>query len=175
MRVHPALVPLEHPLAGVKGAFNAIFVEADAAGPLMFYGQGAGGRPTASAVVGDVVSAARHRVLGGKGPQESTYAARPLLPADAAVTRYQVRLLVADLPGVLAQVAGVVGDHGVSIDTVRQTGPSEGTAELLLTTHAAREASLAATIAAVAHARTGPRDHVRPESRRLNRASCTAC
>jgi len=65
------------------------------------------------------------------------------------VTRYQVRLLVADLPGVLAQVAGVVGDHGVSIDTVRQTGPSEGTAELLLTTHAAREASLAATIAAV--------------------------
>jgi homoserine dehydrogenase len=149
VRVYPALVPLEHPLAGVKGAFNAIFVEADAAGPLMFYGQGAGGRPTASAVVGDVVSAARHRVLGGKGPQESTYAARPLLPADAAVTRYQVRLLVADLPGVLAQVAGVVGDHGVSIDTMRQTGPSEGTAELLLTTHAAREASLAATIAAV--------------------------
>ncbi|MFD2793177.1 homoserine dehydrogenase [Promicromonospora vindobonensis] len=149
VRVHPALVPLEHPLAGVKGAFNAIFVEADAAGPLMFYGQGAGGRPTASAVVGDVVSAARHRVLGGKGPQESIYAARPLLPADAAVTRYQVRLLVADLPGVLAQVAGVVGDHGVSIDTMRQTGPSEGTAELLLTTHAAREASLAATIAAV--------------------------
>lgn len=153
VRVHPALVPLEHPLANVRGAFNAVFVEADAAGPLMFYGQGAGGRPTASAVLGDVVSAARHRVLGGKGPQESVYAALRILPPDAAVTRYQVRMVVADRPGVLAQVAGALADHGVSIDTVRQAGAEPGdetgTASLLLTTHEAREASLAATVAAV--------------------------
>ncbi|WP_125774397.1 homoserine dehydrogenase [Antribacter gilvus] len=149
VRVHPALVPTEHPLANVRGAFNAVFVEADAAGPLMFYGQGAGGRPTASAVLGDVVSAARHRVLGGKGPQESTYAALRILPPEAAVTRYQVRMVVADRPGVLAQVAGALADHGVSIDTVRQAAPVDGSAQLLLTTHAAREASLAATVAAL--------------------------
>jgi homoserine dehydrogenase len=158
VRVHPALVPLDHPLAAVRGAFNAVFVEADGAGPLMFYGQGAGGRPTASAVLGDLVSAARDRLVGGKGPHESAYASLPVLPADAAVTRYQVRLLVADRPGVLAHVAGVLADHGVSIDTVRQTAAeppagagtdSAGTASLLLTTHAAREASLAATVAAL--------------------------
>ncbi len=164
VRVHPALVPVEHPLAAVRGAFNAVFVEADGAGPLMFYGQGAGGRPTASAVLGDVVSAARHRVLGGKGPEESAYASLPLLPADAAVTRYQVRLVVDDRPGVLAQVAGVLAEHGVSIETVRQSAldpdgaeaaepgaePAGAAANLLLTTHRAREASLAATVAAVA-------------------------
>jgi homoserine dehydrogenase len=148
-RVHPALVPTDHPLANVRGAFNAVFVEADAAGPLMFYGQGAGGRPTSSAVLGDIVSAGRHRVLGGKGPQESTYAALPVLPQDAAVTRYQVRLEVADRPGGLAEVAGVLGDHGVSIETVSQTAATSGSATLVLTTHAAREASLAATVAAV--------------------------
>ncbi|MBO0608164.1 homoserine dehydrogenase [Myceligenerans salitolerans] len=148
-RVHPALVPKDHPLANVRGAFNAVFVEADAAGPLMFYGQGAGGRPTSSAVLGDIVSAGRHRVLGGKGPQESTYAALPVLPQDAAVTRYQVRLEVADRPGGLAEVAGVLGDHGVSIETVSQTAATSGSATLVLTTHSAREASLAATVAAV--------------------------
>ncbi|MCA5893840.1 homoserine dehydrogenase [Isoptericola sp. NEAU-Y5] len=152
VRVHPALVPAAHPLAAVHGAFNAVFVEADGAGPLMFYGQGAGGRPTASAVLGDLVSAARDRLSGGKGSYESAYASLPVLPADAAVTRYQVRLVVADRPGVLAQVAGVLADHGVSIDAVRQTTGEEsadGTASLLITTHAAREASLAATVAAV--------------------------
>ncbi|AEG45035.1 homoserine dehydrogenase [Isoptericola variabilis] len=156
VRVHPALVPLDHPLAAVRGAFNAVFVEADGAGSLMFYGQGAGGRPTASAVLGDLVSAARDKLVGGKGPHESAYASLPVLPADAAVTRYQVRMVVADRPGVLAQVAGVLADHGVSIDTVRQTAgepPADatgtGTASLLLTTHAAREASLAATVAAL--------------------------
>ncbi|MFE6971832.1 homoserine dehydrogenase [Isoptericola sp. NPDC057653] len=156
VRVHPALVPSAHPLAAVHGAFNAVFVEADDAGPLMFYGQGAGGRPTSSAVLGDLVSAARDRIVGGRGPRESAYASLPVLPHDAAVTRYQVRLVVADRPGVLAQVAQVLADHGVSIDTVRQApdepyavGVAEGTAALLLTTHAAREASLAATVAAV--------------------------
>jgi homoserine dehydrogenase len=168
VRVHPALVPAEHPLAAVRGAFNAVFVEAAAAGPLMFYGQGAGGRPTASAVLGDLVSVARDRLTGGKGSYESAYASLPVLPADAAVTRYQVRLRVDDHTGVLAQVAGVLADHGVSIDTVRQTvahppahvaeavhgaGPettAEPVADLVLTTHAAREASLAATVAALA-------------------------
>nr|WP_233565677.1 homoserine dehydrogenase [Cellulomonas sp. PhB143] len=154
-RVHPALVPTTHPLAGVRGAFNAIFVEADAAGDLMFYGQGAGGAPTASAVLGDVVSAARHRVLGGKGPQESTYADLPILPPGAATTRYQVRVLVADRPGVLAQVARVLAENGVSIEAVRQapgTGGDGSTvaANLIITTHAATEAALAATVDAVA-------------------------
>ncbi|MFD6092590.1 homoserine dehydrogenase [Oerskovia sp. NPDC060338] len=163
VRVHPALVPLTHPLAGVRGAFNAVFVEADAAGELMFYGRGAGGAPTASAVLGDVVSAARHRVLGGKGPEESTYAALPILPASTAITRYQVRLAVDDRPGVLAQVAQVLASKGVSIEAVRQ--PSEpsvpgadgaeaagatGVAHLVITTHAAAEAALAATVDAIA-------------------------
>ncbi|WP_277209935.1 homoserine dehydrogenase [Isoptericola croceus] len=169
-RVHPALVPTDHPLAAVRGAFNAVFVEAEAAGPLMFYGQGAGGRPTSSAVLGDLVSAARDRLVGGKGPRESAYASLPVLAADAAVTRYQVRLEVADRTGVLAQVAGVLADHGVSIDTVRQSEAltasfeaepasepaaeaepeeTEPLARLVITTHAAREASLAATVAAL--------------------------
>ncbi|MBE7700748.1 homoserine dehydrogenase [Oerskovia sp. Sa1BUA8] len=159
VRVHPALVPLTHPLAGVRGAFNAVFVEADAAGELMFYGRGAGGSPTASAVLGDVVSAARHRVLGGKGPEESIYAALPILPASTAVTRYQVRLAVDDRPGVLAQVAQVLASKGVSIEAVRQPSePSDGTqgdgptgvAHLVITTHAAAEAALAATVDAIA-------------------------
>ncbi len=157
VRVHPALVPTSHPLANVRGSFNAVFVEAESAGELMFYGRGAGGAPTASAVLGDVVSAARHRVLGGKGPQESTYAELAILPASAAVTRYQVRLDVDDRPGVLAQVAHALAEHGVSIEAVRQpTAPGvsdvaePGVAELLITTHAAPESALSATVAAVA-------------------------
>lgn len=157
VRVHPALVPTSHPLANVRGSFNAVFVEAESAGELMFYGRGAGGAPTASAVLGDVVSAARHRVLGGKGPQESTYAELAILPASAAVTRYQVRLDVEDRPGVLAQVAHALAEHSVSIEAVRQpTAPGvsdvaePGVAELLITTHAAPESALSATVAAVA-------------------------
>ena len=157
VRVHPALVPTSHPLANVRGSFNAVFVEAESAGELMFYGRGAGGAPTASAVLGDVVSAARHRVLGGKGPQESTYAELAILPASAAVTRYQVRLDVDDRPGVLAQVAHALAEHGVSIEAVRQPAApggadvaEPGVAELLITTHAAPESALSATVAAVA-------------------------
>ncbi|GMA25208.1 homoserine dehydrogenase [Luteimicrobium album] len=152
VRVHPALVPLDHPLAGVRGAYNAVFVEAEAAGELMFYGRGAGGAPTASAVLGDVVSAARHRVLGGKSPEESTYADLPLLPHASALTRYQVRLVVDDRPGVLAQVASTFAGQGVSIESVRQVpdgdradAGSGGSAELLITTHVAPEAALAST------------------------------
>ncbi len=146
-RVHPALVSNDHPLAGVHGAFNAVFVEAQAAGELMFYGRGAGGTPTASAVLGDIVSVARHRVHGGQGPTESTYAELPIATPDSAVTRYQVRLRVADRLGVLAQVAGVVARHGVSLEAVRQGRvASDGIAELIITTHQAREADLAATV-----------------------------
>ncbi len=146
-RVHPALVPLSHPLAGVRGAFNAVFVEAEAAGPLMFYGQGAGGVPTASAVTGDVVTIARHVVHGGRGPLESRYADLPVLGIADAVTRYQVRLRVADRPGVLAQVAQAFATHGVSIETVRQAAARGQHADLLVVTHAARDAALAATVA----------------------------
>src|SRR5690606_9567364 len=89
VRVHPALVPLAHPLAGVRGAFNAVFVETDAAGELMFYGKGAGGTPTASAVLGDIVSAARHIAQGGRGPRESNYADLPVLPLESAASRFQ--------------------------------------------------------------------------------------
>lgn len=150
VRVHPALVPLSHPLAGVRGAFNAVFIEAEAAGELMFYGRGAGGAPTASAVLGDVVSVARHRVLGGKGPSESKYAELPMASADRAITRYQFRLAVEDRPGVLAQVAQVVSANNVSIDSVRQPADSDSdVVQLLISTHAAPEADLAATVAAI--------------------------
>lgn len=148
-RVHPALVPVDHPLAGVRGAFNAVFVEAEAAGQLMFYGQGAGGVPTASAVLGDVMTIARHCVVGGRGPAESRYAELAALPVARAVTRYQVRLRVADRPGVLAQVAGAFAAHDVSIETVRQAGSTGRWADLVVGTHAARESALRATVAAI--------------------------
>lgn len=152
VRVHPALVPSQHPLAGVRGAYNAVFVEAEAAGELMFYGRGAGGQPTASAVLGDVVSVARHRVLGGRGPVESWYAELPVLPADQARTRYQLRLDVSDRPGVLAQVAAALADHQVSIETVRQSPLNEvdtDVAHLVITTHAAPDHAQRATLEAI--------------------------
>lgn len=145
VRVHPALVPLAHPLAGVHGAYNAIFVEAAAAGQLMFYGQGAGGVPTASAVLGDVVSVARHRASGGRGPRESNYAGNAVLPIASVQTRYCVRLTVPDRPGVLSRVADVFAAHGVSIETVRQIAEG-GTAGLVISTHRAPERDLAATV-----------------------------
>ena len=149
VRVHPALVPLAHPLAGVRGAFNAVFVEAEAAGPLMFYGQGAGGVPTSSAVLGDVVTIARHRVHGGRGPVESRYADLEVLPIADAVTRFQVRLRVVDRPGVLARVAQTFATNGVSIEAVRQSGTRGDHADLLVVSHAAREAAVRATVASL--------------------------
>lgn len=121
VRVHPALVPQDHPLASVHGAFNAVLVEAESAGRLMFYGRGAGGAPTASAVLSDVVAAAAHRVHGGEAPRESSYADLPILGPESAITRYQVQLRVDDQPGSLAIVAGDFAGHGVSIDSVRQS------------------------------------------------------
>jgi homoserine dehydrogenase len=151
VRVHPALVPRSHPLAGVHGAYNAVYVEAEAAGQLMFYGPGAGGTPTAGAVLGDIVAVARHRVTGGRGPGESAYADLPVLPLADVRTRYHVRLDVEDRPGVLARVAEAFAGHGVSIEAVRQR-PVEGgaRADLVVVTHAAAESALAATVADLA-------------------------
>ncbi|MBG6184557.1 homoserine dehydrogenase [Arthrobacter sp. CAN_A214] len=155
VRVHPTLLPRTHPLAAVRGAFNAVFVEAENAGELMFYGQGAGGTPTASAVLGDVVSAARRMVLGGPGRTETTTGHVPARGIDTVSTSYSIGLEVADQPGVLAKIAHIFAENGVSIETMRQridqTGQDgEPTAELRIVTHRAVEASLAATVQQIA-------------------------
>jgi homoserine dehydrogenase len=151
-RVHPALVPIDHPLAAVHGANNAVFLEAEAAGSLMFYGAGAGGMQTASAVLGDVVSAARRHVIGGPGVAESTQANLPVLPISAVRTRYRITLEVADKPGVLAAIATLFAEHGVSVEAVQQDARPDGaspTATLVIGTHEATEAALAATVSAL--------------------------
>ena len=145
VRVHPAMLPRTHPLAAVRESFNAVFVEADAAGQMMFYGRGAGGRPTASAVLGDVVAAARNRLSGSKGPGESTYTQLPTLPIGLAKTEYYVNLDVADRPGVLASVATAFADNGVSIQVVHQEGHGQD-AGLVVRTHRASDAALQATV-----------------------------
>ncbi|MFD1812758.1 homoserine dehydrogenase [Rhodococcus gannanensis] len=147
-RVYPSLVPLDHPLASVNGAFNAVVVEAENAGRLMFYGQGAGGAPTASAVMGDVVMAARNKVNGGRGPRESSYAALAIAPIGEIPTRYYVNMQVADRAGVLSAVAAEFAEHGVSISTVRQEGEGSG-ARLIVVTHRATDAALSETVAAL--------------------------
>ena len=149
VRVHPAMVPRSHPLASVRESYNAVFIEADAAGQVMFYGRGAGGEPTASAVLGDVVAVARNRLTGRPGPAQSLYAELDVLPLERASTRYSVSLLVHDRPGALAAVAKVFGDGGVSLQSVRQEGGlEEGTpdANLLVRTHLATEAELQAVV-----------------------------
>lgn len=145
-RVHPTLIPRNHPLASVRNAFNAVFVEAKSAGELMFYGRGAGGAPTASAILGDLVAIARHISYGGVGSRESDYADLPIATIDAVRTRYLIRLDVADRPGVLAAVAQTFATHGVSIQTVRQSGRGDD-AELVIMTHSASDQDLAATVA----------------------------
>ncbi|WP_328349067.1 homoserine dehydrogenase [Micromonospora sp. NBC_00421] len=152
VRVHPAMIPLTHPLASVGDAFNAVFVEAEAAGQLMFYGRGAGGAPTASAVLGDVVAVARNRLAGAFAASESAYADLSVRPMGEALTRYHISLDVVDRPGVLQAVAGVFARHDVSIATVRQ-GPAGGgpagrgeDADLVIVTHVAPDAALAATV-----------------------------
>src|SRR5580700_10388362 len=145
VRVHPAMIPRAHPLAGVREAYNAVFVEAQSAGQLMLYGAGAGGTPTASAVLGDVVAVARNRLAGTRGPELSTYAELPVLPMGDTLTRYHVSLDVDDRPGVLAPVAEAFARHDVSIQAVRQTSRGDE-ALLIIVTHEARDADLAATI-----------------------------
>ncbi|BBX29966.1 homoserine dehydrogenase [Mycolicibacterium alvei] len=154
-RVYPALVPLTHPLATVNGAFNAVVVEAEAAGRLMFYGQGAGGAPTASAVMGDVVMAARNRVQGGRGPRESKYAKLPIAPIGFIPTRYYVNMNVSDRPGVLSAVAAEFSKREVSIAEVRQEGMVDDDgqpcgARIVVVTHQATDAALSETVEALA-------------------------
>ncbi|NUT44876.1 MAG: homoserine dehydrogenase [Thermoactinospora sp.] len=146
VRVHPAMIPRTHPLAGVREAYNAVFVEAESAGQLMFYGKGAGGAPTASAVLGDIVAVARNRRAGTRGPDESTYADLPVHVMGETVTRCHVALDVADKPGVLARVAEEFAQHDVSIQTVRQEGHGDD-AQLVIVTHQATDAALTATMA----------------------------
>ncbi|MDR5701803.1 homoserine dehydrogenase [Agromyces aerolatus] len=150
VRVYPALVPREHPLAAVHGANNAVFVEAAAAGPLMFYGAGAGGVQTASAVLGDLVAIARRHVIGGPGTSESTHSDIDVLPIGQITTRYSIMLEVPDEPGVLAAIAHVFADHGVSVEQLQQTVDESGRATLVIGTHEAKEQALADTVAALA-------------------------
>jgi homoserine dehydrogenase len=159
--VYPAMVPRSHPLAAVHGANNAVFVEAEAAGSLMFYGAGAGGVETASAVLGDLVSLARRHVVGGPGFAASSHADLPILDIGRVRTRYAITLEVTDERGVLATVATVFSDHQVSLELVEQSMntmllPVAGhaasqpavpsTATLVIGTHEATEAALAATV-----------------------------
>jgi homoserine dehydrogenase len=149
VRAHPAMIPQSHPLASVREAFNAVFVECEAAGELMFYGRGAGGAPTASAVLGDLVAVARHKVSGGRGPGESAYADLRVRPMGETLTRYHVSLDVADRAGVLAQVATAFARHEVSIETVRQEKLGSDDAVLVIVTHEATDAALSATVEAL--------------------------
>ncbi|MFN0089272.1 MAG: homoserine dehydrogenase [Acidimicrobiales bacterium] len=145
VRVHPAMVPLTHPLAAVRESFNAVFVEGPAIGELMFYGRGAGGRPTASAVLGDVIDAASNRRKGASGGLGLLARAR-IRPLDDQRCAYYLNLDVADQPGVLAQVAGVFGAHGVSIRSMEQEGLGEE-ARLIFITHEAAERDVQGTLA----------------------------
>jgi homoserine dehydrogenase len=148
--VHPALLPRRHPLASVRGANNAVFVEAESAGDLMFYGAGAGGPETASAVLGDLVSAARRHVIGGPGLAAPPSSGLPVLDPGVVSSRYQISLTVRDEPGVLARLAGIVAERGVSIETAQQSSADDGgTATLVIGTHRAPEASLAAVVTAL--------------------------
>jgi homoserine dehydrogenase len=151
VRVYPALVPRGHPLASVDGAYNAVFVEAEAAGRLMFYGSGAGGTQTASAILGDVVSAAKRHVAGGPGLADSIHANFEVLDMSRVKTRYVIQLEVKDQPGVLAKIASLFSEHKVSIETVEQTvlGRNLETASLEIGTHLASDAALAGVVSAL--------------------------
>jgi homoserine dehydrogenase len=142
------MIPRSHPLASVREAYNAVFVESDAAGQLMFYGPGAGGAPTASAVLGDLVTVARNRLNDVRGAGESVYAQCEVLPMGDTETRYHVALDVDDRAGVLASVAQAFAEHGVSIQTVRQEGHGDD-AQLVVVSHRATDAALSATVEAL--------------------------
>ena len=147
IRVNPTLIPRQHPLAGVHGAFNAVFVEAENAGELMFYGPGAGGAPTASAVLGDFVSLARRLVLGGPGVPETSHAQLHATSLDNVISRYSVGVLVEDRLGVLANITRILAEHGISVDSLRQSTPKEGAAQIRMVTHSAKDSDLRRAIA----------------------------
>ncbi|WP_303982227.1 homoserine dehydrogenase [Rothia mucilaginosa] len=149
IRVNPTLIPRQHPLAGVHGAFNAVFVEAENAGELMFYGPGAGGAPTASAVLGDFVSLARRLVLGGPGVPETSHAQLHATSLDNVISRYSVGVLVEDRLGVLASITRILAEHGISVDSLRQSTPKEGAAQIRMVTHSAKDSDLRRAIAVI--------------------------
>jgi homoserine dehydrogenase len=149
VRVHPAMVPAEHPLASVRDSFNAVFIEGAAVGDLMFYGRGAGGFPTATAVLGDLIDAAVNRARGSHASIGVLGKAR-IRPIDEVETAYYLNIDVFDRPGVLAAVAGVFGAHGVSIRSMEQEGLGDE-ARLVFITHIAREAAMQATVRDLHH------------------------
>jgi homoserine dehydrogenase len=144
VRVHPAMIPKTHPLASVRDSFNAVFIEGDAVGELMLYGRGAGGMPTASAVLGDLIDAAHNLRAGGTGRTPLPHRI-PLRPIDELWSAYYLNIEVVDRPGVLAAVAGVFGTHGVSIQSMHQEGLGDE-ARLIFITHLARESAMQATL-----------------------------
>ena len=144
-RVHPAMVPAGHPLASVRGSYNAVFIEGEAVGQLMLLGRGAGGGPTSSALLGDLIDAAKNLHSGARGATIGVLERRPIRPIDETSSQFYVSLDAADRPGVLAAIAGVFGTHGVSIQSMQQKGQGDD-ARLIFVTHLAREADLAATI-----------------------------
>jgi homoserine dehydrogenase len=148
VRVHPAMVPVQHPLASVRDAFNAVFIEADAVGELMLYGRGAGGNPTASAVLGDLVDASRNLVAGARGATIGELVAKPIRAMSEVESPFYVLVEAADQPGVLAAIATQFGNHGVSIKSMEQRGIGAD-ARLVFITHRAREADLNATLDAL--------------------------
>jgi homoserine dehydrogenase len=148
-RVHPAMIPSEHPLASVRGSFNAVFVEGEAVGELMFYGRGAGGEPTATSVVGDLIAVAGHLLHGGRAIGSVRRLERGIRPMGETHSEYYVLLQVEDRPGVLAEIAAVFGRHGVSIRHVWQDGLGDE-AQLVFISHGAKDASLQASVADLA-------------------------
>jgi len=150
--VEPTLVPSDHPLAAVRGSYNSVVIEASGAGRLMFYGRGAGGAPTASAVLSDVVAAAAKRVYGGRAPRELAYADLPILAPDEAIASYRIDFAIEDRTGVLTQLAGAFAQSGVSIAAVRQTQGDDKNARLTVTAHAARTSDVHAALNAIKEA-----------------------
>jgi homoserine dehydrogenase len=148
VRVHPAMIPVHHPLASVRESFNALFIEADAVGELMLYGRGAGGSPTASAVLGDLIDAAKNLTSGGRGATIGALGKRRVRPIDEVESQFYLLMEVADQPGVLAKIADQFGRHRVSIKSMQQRGIGAD-ARLIFVTHRAREADLRATVHAL--------------------------
>ena len=153
VRVHPTMIPSHHPLASVRESFNAVFVEAEAVGELMFYGRGAGGAPTASAVLGDLIDASKNLVSGGRGATIGSLARKPIRPIDEVESQFYLQLEVADQPGVLAEIATQFGEHDVSIKSMQQIGIGDD-ARIIFITHRAREADLRRTVHALRDVKT---------------------
>jgi len=150
VRVHPAMIPVHHPLASVRDAFNAVFIEGEAVGELMLYGRGAGGGPTASALSGDLIDAVKNLVSGAKGATIGELVDRPMLAIDETESQFYLLMEVADRPGVLAAIASEFGQHGVSIKSMEQRGMGDD-ARLVFVTHRARESALSATLDSLRH------------------------